>query len=60
MSEKGSKGEENGKTRLAWRMLFESASECSKVRDVIPRANEENFDRLEAHLAKMSRKPDDG
>jgi hypothetical protein len=33
-------------------MLFESATECSKLKRFIASANEENFDRLEAHLAQ--------
>lgn len=45
--------EEDG-TRLTWRMLFDSAAECERVRDVVVRANEENFDRLEEHLARAS------
>jgi uncharacterized protein YndB with AHSA1/START domain len=43
--------EEGGKTRLTWRMLFESAAEASRLRSFISEANEQNFDRLAAHLA---------
>ncbi|HXV28328.1 MAG TPA: SRPBCC family protein [bacterium] len=39
-----------GKTELTWRMLFSSASECAKFKNFVPEKNEENFDRLEAHL----------
>lgn len=46
--------EQAGKTRLTWRMLFESAEECAKVKTFAAEANEQNFDRLEAQLAKMS------
>jgi uncharacterized protein YndB with AHSA1/START domain len=45
--------EEAGKTRLTWRMRFETAEEYARVKDFIAAANEENFDRLEAELAKM-------
>ena len=41
---------EDGQTRLTWRMLFESADECEKLRNFIADANEQNFDRLEAYL----------
>ena len=43
--------EEAGKTRLTWRMVFESPEETAPVREFIVRANEQNFDRLAAHLA---------
>lgn len=43
-----------GKTKLTWRMLFESAAVWDKVKLFVPAANEQNFDRLEAQLAKMS------
>jgi uncharacterized protein YndB with AHSA1/START domain len=42
-----------GKTKLTWRMLFDTAAEYDKVRGFVPRANEENLDRLEAELARM-------
>jgi uncharacterized protein YndB with AHSA1/START domain len=42
--------EEGGKTRLTWRMLFESAAEATRLRSFISEANEQNFDRLAAHL----------
>ena len=42
--------EQDGKTLLTWRMLFESVDECVKLRSFIADANEQNFDRLEAHL----------
>lgn len=44
-----------GGTRLTWWMLFESAEENTKLRSVISEANEQNFDRLEAYLEKISR-----
>jgi uncharacterized protein YndB with AHSA1/START domain len=42
--------EENGRTRLTWRMLFESAAECERVRAFVVPANEQNLDRLQTHL----------
>ena len=45
--------EQNGKTRLTWRMLFDSACECARVRTSASAANEQNFDRLQSHLAAM-------
>jgi uncharacterized protein YndB with AHSA1/START domain len=39
------------KTELTWRMRFESLSEVEKLRRFIADANEQNFDRLAAHLA---------
>lgn len=43
-----------GKTRITWRMLFESAAECAKIKVFAVDANEQNLDRLEAQLAKMA------
>jgi uncharacterized protein YndB with AHSA1/START domain len=43
--------EEAGKTRLTWRMRFESAAELERVKGFVPTANEQNFDRLEEQLA---------
>jgi len=43
-----------GKTGLTWRMLFESAAECDRVKTYAVEANEQNLDRLEAQLAKMA------
>ena len=42
--------DESGKTRLTFRMTFESASALGRMRDLIERSNEENFDRLETVL----------
>lgn len=44
-----------GRTELTWRMLFESNDEFLRVRDFVSQANEQNFDRLEAHLAESHR-----
>jgi uncharacterized protein YndB with AHSA1/START domain len=41
-------------TALTWRMLFPTADECEKVRAFVVPANEENFDRLAAHLRTRS------
>jgi len=41
------------KTRLVFQMLFPTAEDCEKVKPIVVGANEENFDRLEARLAKM-------
>ncbi len=46
--------EQGGKTRITWRMLFESAVERDNVAKFAVEANEQNFDRLEAELAKMA------
>ncbi len=46
--------EHAGKTRLTFQMLFETAAECAKVKVYAVEANEQNFDRLEAELAKMA------
>jgi uncharacterized protein YndB with AHSA1/START domain len=41
-------------TKLVFKMLFETVDECNKLRPFVVDKNEENFDRLEAELAKMS------
>ena len=46
--------EEAGQTRLTFRMLFETEAECDKVKGFAVGTNEENFDRLEAELVRMS------
>ena len=43
-------GEGTG-TRVTWRMQFDSDSEYDRVKDFIPPANEQNLDRLAAHLS---------
>lgn len=45
----------DGKTRLTWRQRFESPAELEKVKQFVIPANEQNFDRLEEHLANHSR-----
>lgn len=44
----------NGQTELTWLMRFESAAEVAKLRNFITVANEQNFDRLEAHLKNIT------
>lgn len=43
----------NGKTELVFRMIFADRTELDKVKSYAPKANEENFDKLEALLAKQ-------
>lgn len=43
--------DEAGGTRLEWRMRFDSAEACAKLRSFIEPANEQNLDRLAAQLA---------
>ena len=45
--------DEGGKTRLTWRIWFESAEEAERVRPYMAAANEQNFDRLAAQLATL-------
>ena len=46
--------EQAGKTELTFRMRFASAAECDKVKAFAVETNEQNFDRLEAQLARMA------
>lgn len=41
-----------GKTEILFRMIFSNQTELNKVKSIAPTANEENFDKLEALLAK--------
>lgn len=41
------------KTEISYRMLFETAALCDKVKSYAVEANEQNFDRLEAELHRM-------
>jgi uncharacterized protein YndB with AHSA1/START domain len=45
-----------GQTQLTWDMCFDSAAEVTALRVFIAKANEENFDRLGAHLAGLAGK----
>ena len=42
------------KTRVNFRQQFDTVAECEKVKIFAVKANEENFDRLEAELQRMS------
>jgi uncharacterized protein YndB with AHSA1/START domain len=42
------------KTKLVFKMLFQTAEECRKIKTFAVDKNEENFDRLEKELAKMT------
>jgi len=44
---------EGGKTRVTFRMLFESVEALDRVKSFVPECNEQNFDRLEAQLELM-------
>ena len=41
------------KTKIVFKMIFNSVSECNKVKKFAVDKNEENFDRLENELAKI-------
>jgi uncharacterized protein YndB with AHSA1/START domain len=41
-----------GRSRLHWRMRFDSPAEAERVRALVLEANEQNFDRLAALLAR--------
>jgi uncharacterized protein YndB with AHSA1/START domain len=43
------------KTKLVFRMIFESVQECNKVKPYAVEKNEENFDRLENELTAMKK-----
>lgn len=45
--------DESGQTRVTFRMRFETAEECERVKTYVVPANEKNFDRLEVELARM-------
>lgn len=46
--------DEGGKTRIGWRMLFESAALRDRLAPICVPANEQNFDRLQAELQSVS------
>jgi len=46
--------ERSGKTLLTWRMLFDTAAECERIKRYVPTVDQQNFDRLEAHLRQSS------
>jgi uncharacterized protein YndB with AHSA1/START domain len=43
----------DNQTKIVFRMVFDTAEECGKLRPYVVDKNEENFDRLEGELAKM-------
>jgi uncharacterized protein YndB with AHSA1/START domain len=45
--------DEDGTTRLTWRIWFDSHDEAERVRAFVEPANEQNFDRLAAQLASL-------
>jgi hypothetical protein len=45
---------ENIKTSVSFKMQFNSKEECDKIKKFAVDKNEENFDKLEVELAKMS------
>lgn len=51
--------EEAGGTRLTWSMRFASPDEFAAVERHVVQGNEENFDRLAAHLAARAQQGDD-
>ena len=46
--------DQDGKTRITWRMLHPTVEKCDRVRSFVIEANEQNFDKLEAELSKMN------
>lgn len=44
---------EASKTKIIFRMIFDTPEECAKIKKYVVDKNEENFDRLEAVLAAM-------
>jgi uncharacterized protein YndB with AHSA1/START domain len=44
----------SNKTKIVFKMIFDTAEECNKLKIYVIDKNEENFDRLEMELAKMA------
>ena len=44
----------NDKTKIVFKMIFDTAEESNKLRPFVVDKNEENFDRLEVELIKMT------
>lgn len=42
---------EGSRTNISWHMRFDTEEEARNVRSIVEQANEQNFDRLAAHLA---------
>ena len=45
---------EHEQTKLTFRMIFDTPEECEKLKKFVVDKNEENFDKLEMELAKMT------
>lgn len=45
---------QGGRTALGWRLAFDDPAEAERVRAIVVPANEQNIDRLAAHLSGMS------
>lgn len=43
-----------GRTEITWHLLFDDPAEAARVRPFVVPANEQNLDRLEAHLSGKS------
>jgi len=44
----------DGKTKIVFKQIFDTADECNKLRPYVVDKNEENFDKLESELIKMA------
>lgn len=44
---------DTNQTKVIFKMLFDSAEECNKLKGFVVDKNEENFDKLESELIKM-------
>ncbi|HQT22500.1 MAG: ATPase [Sphingobacteriales bacterium 17-39-43] len=44
----------DNKTKIVFKMLFNSSEECGKLKPFVVDKNEENFDKLEVELASMN------
>ncbi|WNM20324.1 SRPBCC domain-containing protein [Flavobacterium capsici] len=51
--EVGFKKLDDARTEISFRMIFDSAEECNKIKGFATPKNEENFDRLERELLKV-------
>ncbi|WP_231490692.1 SRPBCC family protein [Pedobacter sp. Leaf170] len=45
---------EKGKTKIVFKMLFDSVAECNKLKPYVTDKNEENFDKLENELKNVT------
>ncbi|WP_026729376.1 SRPBCC family protein [Flavobacterium denitrificans] len=45
---------DENKTKVVFKMLFETVEECQKLKPYVVDKNEENFDKLEVELSKMN------